>query len=355
MLLPIHRFEFQSPGFVDERAQYFNNQLKFERWGDTLEGLSMALAGAFRLSKQLSLGLGITILNQAIASSQVFLSDASYEGLSVISPTVEVYSAFSPSFSLMWQNSSGSTPTMLSRNSEAAQSFIRASSSIFLTVFAPQEVNVAGDSKVKIWNYPYQDGQNSIIQRFNQSYRTLPLRVRWGGELPLNNDNLGRSHSYWTLFSGGQWSRWSQYKDRNSESPSWSDQVELSAGFKWSKDKTIIASDLRWRPSPVPLQTGRSSYVDPHQLALAINGTYPLYEQFHLKLNLQGHALLSRTDRKDPKALYPVLDEFPASVDQVSGEVIEESLGLQSNNPGYPGYQSSGWVWIAGLHLVWYE
>ena len=290
------------------------------------------------------------MLNKAIASRQVFFSDASYEGLSVVYPQVEVYSAFSPSISLMWQKSQRQTnlQTLEANLSKHHNTVLQPS--FFLTLFTPQEIKVDGESQVKIWNYPYQARQDSIIQRFSQSYRSLPLRVRWGGELPLNTEG-----SQWTLFSGGQWTQWSQYINRVAEFGQWSDQVELSASFKWNNDKQSIASDLRGRPSPIPKQTGRTSYVDLHQLALAINASHVLIQQLHLKLNLQAHALLFRTDRKDPRALNPVIDEFPASIDQVSGEVIDESLGLQSNNHVYPGHKSSSWIWVAFLHLVWYK
>ena len=358
-LLPLHRFEFQAPSFVDERAQYFDNQLKFERWGDTLEGLTMALGLGLKLNHQFSMGLGLTMLNRAIASSKVFLSDASYEGLSVVSPQVEVYSALSPSLSFMWYNTHKKSTSSFTGDGQKSLNHSQAlkpvkASSVFVTLLAPQEVKVDGQSQVKIWNYPYQEGQDSIIQRFSQSYRSLPLRVRWGGELPLSHSS-DLSHSDWAIFTGGQWTQWSKYIDRVSEDARWSDQFELSGGLKWSKNTKSLSGDLRWRPSPVPTQSGRSSYVDPHQIAVALNGNYPLAQKLDLRLSVQGHALLHRVDRKDLRALNPVIDEFPASVDQVTGEVIEESLGLQSNNPGYPGYESSGWVWVAGVQLIWYE
>ena len=67
---------------------------------------------------------------------------------------------------------------------------------------------------------------------------------------------------------------------------------------------------------------------------------------------MQAHYLPTRTDQKDQRALDPVIDEFPSSVDGVSGELIEESIGLQTNNPGFPGYTSSGVVWAGGLSLI---
>ena len=83
-----------------------------------------------------------------------------------------------------------------------------------------------------------------------------------GAKLPVKSSQADLSYNDCTLFSGGQWSRCSQCKDRNAETSSWSDQVELSAGLKWSKDHQIITTDLQWRLSPVPLQTSQSNYVD---------------------------------------------------------------------------------------------
>jgi long-chain fatty acid transport protein len=338
-LIPTHRFELQSPSFVDERAQYYDNQLKFERWGDALEGLSTSVGLGVRLAETLSIGMGVTLLNRAIASSQVFLSDASYEGLSVISPKVEVYSSLSPNFSLMW------------RQNERIRNEL--SPTLFLSVFASESVEVEGKSLVKIWNYPYPEGESSIVQRFTQTYRTLPMRIRWGAELPLSS--IGLSTQTWSIFTGGVWARWSQYTDRVAELAKWSDQVELSGGFKWRLDHQQVAMDCRWRPSPVPEQNGRSSYVDPHQIALALHTTIPILKRLHIGVSLQGHYLVPRTDLKSPRALSPVIDEFSASVDNVSNQIIESSAGLQTNNPGYPGYKSWGWVWVGGLNLVWYD
>jgi hypothetical protein len=47
-----------------------------------------------------------------------------------------------------------------------------------------------------------------------------------------------------------------------------------------------------------------------------------------------------------------VIDEFPDSaVDVRRQEPVSQALGLQTNNPGWPGYQSSGWLWGAGFSL----
>ena len=347
-LIPLHRFEYQSPHHVDERAQYFDNKLKFERWGDQLEGLSATMGIGYRVTHQWSVGLNTTMLNQAIAHSQVFLSDASYQGLSVITPKVEVKSVFSPSFSVGWfrvfSTSKSVQNPLLSKEQQTTQS-------AFLTLHLPEEIKVEGQSQVKIWNYPYQDGQTAIIQEFTQVYRYLPLRVRWGfsSDLPRSKATASK----WTFFTGGMWSQWSTYQSQHAEPAGWKDQFEGSIGFSWFQKQVQLSTDLRWRPSPVPHQWGRSSYVDPHQFTTVLSAGYMIHPQLSVGIATQFHYLPERSDIKDQRSLDPVIDEFPASVDQVTNEPLQESIGLQSNNPGYPGYDSQGMIWSGMLHLTW--
>ena len=346
-LLPLHRFELQSPGFADERAQYFDQTLRFERWGDRLEGLSSAVGLGYQAFQWLSIGGGISINTHSTATSDVFLSDASYEGFSIIKPSVEVQSVVSPHGSLKL------TTPRLDREQ-------RWDIDLSIAGHAPQEVKVDGGSQVKIWNYPYPEGQSSIPQSFSQSYRVLPLRfrgtltiTRHGQQERSTTDRSPASQeATWQLVAAGGWTQWSQYLDRSSEQVNWIDQWEVSAGVSRSTSKLALGLDARWRPSPVPPQIGRSSYVDPSQLAMSVTAALNIFDRFAMRIVLQGHRLLRRHDQKDLRASDPVIDEFPASIDEISGERIESSVGLQTNNPGYPGYQSKGWVWVAGLMLV---
>jgi hypothetical protein len=101
----------------------------------------------------------------------------------------------------------------------------------------------------------------------------------------------------------------------------------------------------------VPEQIGRTSYIDPSQLATALSLVWPLSERLSLSAQLQSHRLLPRLDEKDMQALDPVVDEVPTALNPRTGELIEASEGLQTNNPGYPGYESEGWVWVGQMGL----
>ena len=339
VLLPLIYFERQMPAYPDERAQYFNNQLTFERLGDRLEGLSSALSVATTVTSNLSVGVGLNLLTHSFAQSDVFLGGIGESEVSHVSPTVEVKSALSPFASIAYQWTQ-----------------VRS----FVSVHASEEVRTSGEGQVKIWNFPYAEGEDSIKQSFDQVYRALPLRLRlglswrsWGKRESSTQRGPNKTSRPEGLHLTSQigWSQWSTYRDRAGSLAHWSDQWEASLGGSALRQWGSLGADIRWRPTPAPPQIGRSSYVDPHQLAAALHLDIQLTDTFALSLQAQAHRLLPRDDQKDQRTSDPVLDEFPLSTDRLSGARLSTSEGLQTNNPGYPGYQSEGWVWVTSLGL----
>ena len=58
---------------------------------------------------------------------------------------------------------------------------------------------------------------------------------------------------------------------------------------------------------------------------------------------------LIRRDNVKDDAL--ITDELPnGSVFSTTGKAVPGSAGLQTNNPGWPGFASEGWVWGVGHH-----
>ena len=57
--------------------------------------------------------------------------------------------------------------------------------------------------------------------------------------------------------------------------------------------------------------------------------------------------LIDRANIKDDALL---VDEVPdGSVFSTTGKNVPGSAGLQTNNPGWPGFSSAGWVWGGGI------
>ena len=181
VLIPLLNFESQTPLFTDERAQYFGNQLTFERWGDVFAGLSTSFALAYQAWDFLSIGGGAILLNQSQANSQVFLGNANYQGPSYITPHVQVNNLLSPFASLegRWTTQNAKYRT-------------------FVSVHAPQAVKVQGQSRVQIWKYPYPEGEDALVQTFQQNLRSLPLRIHGGLQIQFNQWSLNGTRKIWS-------------------------------------------------------------------------------------------------------------------------------------------------------------
>ena len=115
-------------------------------------------------------------------------------------------------------------------------------------------------------------------------------------------------------------------------------------------------------PSPAPPQTGRSNYVDNNRLSGSLSGelAFTAWDSpLQVGVVVQAHHLLPRHHTKLPTPtddsganLAPdlVKDEVPDDA-QVSGEPLEGAEGLQTNNPGWPGFGSEGLVFASSLYL----
>ena len=69
----------------------------------------------------------------------------------------------------------------------------------------------------------------------------------------------------------------------------------------------------------------------------------------------QLHRLLPRDHTKDPSSSDPVVDEVPDNTEYLGDgafEPVSPREGLQTNNPGYPGFSSEGWLFGGGVTLA---
>lgn len=334
LLLPTRTFQTQRSFFADEREQYFSNSLHYELHGDRLETNLVTLAIAGRIVEALSVGAGVTMSNEGRAENQTFVPDGSDQNLAVINTQVEVRTRFSPHVGVDV------------RPVEPLH--------VVATVHFPYANDTKGDNELQLWNFEYEPGQSSFRQSFDYQSHTTPLRAAIGaGWRPTPDKPVS-----WSAAATAVWTRWSTYLDRHREAPEdeWFDTFSVSAGgaYKWHAHR--LGVDVAYVPSPVPAQTGRSNYVDNHRLAGAVS--YAVNWQmagaaFEAGLQLQVHRLLPRSVTKSADASHPVIDEFPNSVDARTGLPIPESQGLQTNNPGYPGFSSEGWLTGGSVTLSW--
>jgi long-subunit fatty acid transport protein len=175
----------------------------------------------------------------------------------------------------------------------------------------------------------------------------MPLTAAAGGSYLLGD--------HVTLSGVATWARWSKYQDRHGERPSgdyrWSDTLSLALGGRWSAGPNRVWLDASFVPTPVPPQTGQSNYVDSDRVGFALGGDRVVTwrgGKVHVGLDALGHYILSNHVTKYPEYLR---DEVPDDAIDVLGQPVPNREGLQTNNPGFPGFGVQGWVFGAGVHV----
>ena len=334
-VLPTSRFQAQHPHYLDEREQFSSNALHFERLGDRLSGMAMSVGLGVGVLDTLALGLGATLLNDAVARAEVYLPDAADQSTALTNAHVEVSSRVAPHFAV------AVFPFGVAR----AQTLTLAG-----TVHLASYGEVDAISKLRFWNYDYPDGQDALVQRTRFTYLYEPLR----GTLALSGEVVDSLRLAGTL----RYARWSGYRARQAASVArFEDVVEGSLDAAYEVYGWRLGMGGVYAPSPVPAQTGRTNVVDNDRLGgrLACGYTAALGDgHLSIGLDLGLQRLMARRTLKAASAKTPVLDELPdGAVDARTGAPLPEAAGLQTNNPGFPGFASAGWLSSAGLTVAW--
>ncbi len=332
-LLPVRAFLDQKGFFADEREQYFSNQLHFELFGDRLDVSSVSFALGSRLNDWLAVGAGIDVAIYTVSKVTVYVPDGSDQSNVLLAPDIHTDSKFKPYF--------------------AATLHLTPRSELVVTLHTPFVNNTQGENDLRFWNYVYPDNQTSVRQVYTIAQGSEPLRVAVGGSYAGPRRADGQAP--WEVGVQLLGERWSQYSDRQGAHPldPWHNTVSvaLGGGFLWRERH--VTADLGYVPSPVPDQTGRTNYVDNARLEASAGIEGPvefLGRDLEAGITLYGSYFLPRQVEKDANAAHPVLDEFPDNATDIrTGLPVPEAAGLQTNNPGYPGWKSSGYMIGAGV------
>ena len=376
-MIPMGSLMKEQSFFADEREANFSNSLHYELYDDrmTTFNLSLALAGGY---KWVYAGVGVNISAEALVKAPIFTPDAG-KNENKIGTVAEIKPKLVPHFGLIirpWG------PLQLG-----------------FTAHLPAKTDIDVDTLITFWNMEDEAAAEINRNRVHVAYAFKPLALSPSiaiVDMKFKNDlelNVGFT---------AVWRQWSKYKNRYNEKPEynvywdntiqekdekgnvtkvggwtsenvdkykWKDTWEFTLGtsFKYHAIKTGL--DLGYFMSPVPKQDGRTNYVDNNRFSIAAGFSYtwdlPKEMQLELGGNFQTHIMLERTTKKAEGKANSVgkdgetVDEFPDSVcdgfgDCPAGTPIAESEGFQTNNPGYPGYKSSGQIFTGGLWLSLY-
>jgi long-chain fatty acid transport protein len=329
-MLPVSSFTTAQAFYADEREALFSNSLHPELYGDRLTSISLVLGGAFKLLPDLSVGASISLGLANAASSQDYVQDSANYDTLLLNNSVSTQVNVSPTLGARYR----------------PVNWLR----IAGVLHSPESFAI--DTTV---GATLPSGTQSGTER-KDVYDWMPWSLGVGAEA----DVLTRGAYTMSLTGSLKYAFWSDYQDRHGESPSvygadlaWRDTVSGAVGVRHKYKSLRGMMDLEYIPSPVPQQIGRSNYVDNDRFGLHVGADIDLVlGSTHLRPGLQvmGQRLVYRHNAKDDSR---ILDELPdGSLFGSTHDPVPGAQGLQTNNPGWPGFASDGWIWGGAFTLA---
>ncbi|NRA32308.1 MAG: hypothetical protein HRU17_03105 [Polyangiaceae bacterium] len=325
---------------VDEMEQFFTNSLHPEMYSDRMTAQAISFGFGSQLADWVSVGISFSLNINTVAHGNAFIFDAEDQNGSLrLSTDAKTETGMKPHFGI----------TFLPSEDFMLTATVQTETSFQLTTHIGNDL---------------PDGEHQEAERFNV-HDFMPNQVSFGGSYTIPFED---SDGAVNITAGATRNQWTDYIDRQGVNPTgtyaWRNTWNVSAGLRYIVGDTTVFSDIRYVPTPVPLQTGRTNYVDNDRTDV-VGGLTQLFEAGGLLLrvgaNLRGYILHRRAQDKlppDTKALNDVdeelvFDEFPdGAIDKARGDEYERSDGLQTNNPGWPGFASSGALVGGGLSLA---
>jgi hypothetical protein len=326
-MLPVSNFTNAQPFFPDEREALFSNSLHPELYGDRLTAVSLVFGASFKIVPALSVGAAVSVGLASTATSSDYVQSATDYSKLLLENRVTTNVNVSPTFGLRYQ------PVDWLRFGGA--------------VHAPESftVNTAVSATLP-------SGTESATTQQNV-FDWMPWSVVVGAEVAV----LRRTESTTSIVASGSYQLWSQYTDRMGQSPSTygSDmafQNTFSGAFgvrQTYKDARFFV-DFRYLPSPVPTQVANSNYVDNSRAGVGLGGDVKLgFLKIRPGVQFFADRFIPRSNQKDESR---ITDQVPDnSIVSSTGAPVVGAQGLQTNNPGWPGFSSSGWLWGGAVTL----
>ncbi|MET0593069.1 MAG: hypothetical protein ABW133_10240, partial [Polyangiaceae bacterium] len=342
-LVPLGPYVQANSFFNDEREQYFSNSLHPELYSDRLTAMALSFGIGSQPLDWLSLGLSFTMSLANSATAGTYVGNANDVANTLqLSTKLDVAAGVSPHFAAVIQ------PIEPLR--------------ISVTVHTPQKMGIATTSTSYLPSGDKQSADREAVHAW------LP----WIAGLGVAYDFFHDDDQTWSLTGTAMYETWSKYRNRQGERPlpgyEWSDMPTFAAGVRHAYRGTIATYlDGVFQPSPVPAQTGRTNYVDNDRIGAAAGSSYDWRPEalrgamLRFAGNLQMHVLPERHQAKLnptlPGSTKPslVIDERPDNVTDNRGMPVPEAAGLQTNNPGWPGFSSRGVLAGGGVSvsLLW--
>ena len=328
-LVPLGTFTTANSFYNDEREQFFSNSLHPELYSDRMTATSVSFGAASKLSKELSVGLSFTLNLKNAAQAGTYVRDANDYGQLLLATKVDVDASVSPHIGINW------------RPSDVL--------SLSATVHSKQQLVIDTTFSALL-----PSGLESKTTR-RSVHDFLPWTFGGGGELELSKTANTRLSGVVSM----QYALWSYYVDRHGESPAtygsylkWKNTASGGLGMRYETGATRLFADVSYVPTPVPPQTGRSNYVDNDRGGLAAGADHS-FDFIGLKLRAGVMGQVQTLFKRDQKKVDGLIqDELPDDARTRTGDPVAGRTGLQTNNPGWPGFSSQGAIFGGAVTLA---
>jgi len=318
--------------YPDEREQYFSNRLHFVRFGEWDDMVLLMAGGAWRPLPWLSVGLSLKTSFDMVARTSTFIPEASVQEYGLSDAEVKMKVRLRPVAGVAFR----------------PLEWLR----FGVTYRAESKVRTDVAAGLQLWNYheaPTGARDDATpLKRVTQDFKLVTL-------FQPHEIAVGAGVEFDRVFAeaAATLALWSRFPDDHGDRATFRDVVGVTGGAGWRYLAWAEALlGLAYQPTPVPPQTGRTSYVDGDLIGLTAGHRFRFKIKkipFEAGAYFQAWRMLDQVVHKDPQE---ILDEFPDGVvTLLDGAPMPEADGLQTNNPGFPGYRSGGWTFVAGGSL----
>jgi long-chain fatty acid transport protein len=326
-MVPISDFTTAYSFYPDEREALFSNSLHPELYGDRLTAVSIVLGAGLRLLPDLSVGVSFSVGLASTAASSSYVRNSTDYSTLLLSNSVDTSTSLGTTVGVYYK------PIHWFR--------------VGGTVKTPESFDLTTNISSTLPSGTQSGGTIKNV------FDYMPWMIIGGVEA----DVVHRGEYTMSVTGSFKYAFWSSYVDRVGDSPSmyagpngtnlgWSATLSPSLGVRHNYKFFRSYIDLTYIPSPVPEQVGRSNYVDNDRVGAFLGGDFDVrFGTTHLRPGIQffGDRLIYRYNQKD-NAL--IVDELPNdAINASTGKPVPGAAGLQTNNTGWPGYASQGWVY----------
>lgn len=335
-----------STHYNDEREAIFSNKLYFSRFGQWEKIAAGLLGASYDVIPQLTLGAATQITITTRTHLAIYIPDASVQDYSLANADASISTGIRPVLGLVFKPNESLRAGFVFRN----ESWVK----------------VDGTGELILWNYHEADPYKTIPKRAEQSF---PLAISY----EPREYEIGLGYRFWRfiLQLSLSYQEWQLYRDQHNRHPFVLDNPmdkETEKRFHWDGTFNFKGSlnydyaenrsgviGFAYYPTPVPPQVGRTNFVDNDLFAVSLGHRYKfrvIDRDFSAVAMAQFYFMPRRITYKDPAL---ILDEFPDdSTTLLSGSPMLEAKGLQTNNPGFPGYEAGGFMFTLGVNVEYY-